>query len=91
MPLSESVMRQMWRLAVNLDISGEGPRPWWRRMKGSDLLRLMTTTGCWLRAERVSPPIQARRKVWASDRSVEARDDLAPGTVNSILKQAGLR
>ena len=43
------------------------------------------------RTARQSPAIQASDPAGTSDHAGKASDDIAPGTLNSVLKQAGLK
>ena len=62
-------------------------------MKVSELLRLLYTDGWFLVATRGSRHCQFKHLAKPGRVTVPGKpsDDLAPGTLNSILKQAGLR
>jgi len=61
-------------------------------MKVSEILRLLQDDGWYLVATRGSHrQFKHRSKPSRVTVPGKARDDLAPGTLNSILKQSGLR
>jgi len=57
-------------------------------MKVGEVLRMLNAEGWYLVATRGSHRPQ---QAWTRDRCGEPSEDLAPGTLNSILKQSGLR
>lgn len=77
---------------VDSDVGARLRSPWRRRMKVRELLRRLIDDGWVLAATRGSHR-QFKHPTKPGQVTVAGKpsDDLAPGTLNSILKQAGLR
>ncbi|MBW7934761.1 MAG: type II toxin-antitoxin system HicA family toxin [Gemmatimonadaceae bacterium] len=60
-------------------------------MKVSEILRMLESDGWHLVATRGSPAVQAHEQGRSRHGPWQAEQRFAPGTLNSILKQAGLK